>query len=79
MPVLTGARSHIMLVHIGIQMKMVLIANPDDSAYCWIACSKTGKVTPEANSPGCISLMKGLLHLNFVWKQLHVFSNYSVR
>jgi hypothetical protein len=79
MQVFTGPHKCILLVHIATEMKLGLITKSYAFSYCWIALKKKNiLVTMEVNSPGFISLTKGLLHLNFVRRQFHIFLNYPV-
>jgi hypothetical protein len=63
---------HILLVNVAIQMKMSLSVN---YKVCRTAeySSKNHRNGPQKHSLIFIALTNGLLHLNFVWKQFHVF------
>jgi hypothetical protein len=78
MLVFTGPHIYIMFAHLVIQMKMGLTTKPHILGYWLTVLQRHLEAITEVNSPGFISHMKVLLHLNCAWKQFHIFLSYPV-
>jgi hypothetical protein len=70
--------TYILLIQVDTQMEMAIITKRYALGHCWIILQRHLKVTKEVSSPGFISLIKGLLHLNLVQEQFHIFMNYPI-